>query len=235
MTPFSLQARWITVQEAERTWRFDALFLSSGWHCTFGQGCKGIHPSHDPDRFDGCCTLGAGITDAEDFGVVNNAASTLGSDRWQYANHAKKKNWWKRKPNGDIFTRVVNGGCVFLNRPGFAGGPGCALHAQALADGVNPLHRKPNVCWQVPLRIDESTAADGARLTTVRRWERLDFGTDGEPLQWWCTDAYANGEQHPEHHQQTWQHMESELRALCGDRVFNELADALSVRKIPNL
>ncbi len=227
----SLQPKWVEIPGEDRLWRFDAPFLRSRWKCSFGSGCHGIHPTQDHARADGCCTYGAGITDAEDFGVVTKAAALLSEDEWQFARRARRTNWWKRKPNGDIFTRVVQGGCIFLNRPGFPTGPGCALHAKALTEGVNPLHRKPNVCWQLPLRIDEDHSGD-VRRTTVRRWERLDFGTEGEPLRWWCTDGYgdpsnaadpANQGTHP-----AWRELEAELRALCGDHVFEALAVALA-------
>jgi hypothetical protein len=229
--PVALQAKWVLIPDGDRLWRFDAAFLRSDWRCSFGSGCRGIHPTQDPRRSDGCCTYGAGITDAEDFGVVTKAAQSLTEDEWQFARYAKRKNWWKRKPNGEIFTRVVEGGCIFLNRPGFSTGPGCALHARAIADGINALHRKPNVCWQLPLRVDEDFG-DDRRTTTVRRWERLDFGTDGEPLHWWCTEGFGDGNssrQDPANRgtRPAWQELEPELRALCGDQVFELLAAAL--------
>lgn len=227
-TPVLLSKRWVEIADADRIWRFDALFLTSGWTCIYGNGCQGIHPSQDATRADGCCTLGAGITDAEDFAVVAKAAAALTSTEWQFATLGKRLHWWKRKMNGDIFTRVVQGGCIFLNRPGFHAGPGCALHAKALADGVNPLHRKPNVCWQLPLRIDEATRGD-LQLTTVRRWERQDFGNDGDPLHWWCTDEFAEGQcGDGDTAASAWQTLEPELRALCGDSVFERLAAALA-------
>ena len=37
-------------------------------------------------------------------------------------------------------TRLVDGACIFLNRPGFAGGEGCALHLAAVEAGERP-HR----------------------------------------------------------------------------------------------
>lgn len=228
----SLRRKWIEVIATDRIWRFDALFLRSPWKCSFGHGCRGIHPSQDAQRFDGCCTLGAGITDAEDFGVVAKAAAELLPEEWQFSRQAKTKGWWKRKPNGDVFTRVVRGGCIFLNRPGFGTGPGCALHARALADGINPLHRKPNVCWQLPLRIDEDSVG-GIRRSTVRRWERLDFGSDGEPLHWWCTDGFGDDSNTPadpanQGIRPAWRELEPELRALCGDQVVETLAVALA-------
>lgn len=224
--PVRITRRWVEVAESDRIWKFDAAFLTSGWTCIYGNGCRGIHPPQNPDRADGCCSLGAGITDAEDFGVVSKAASALTPAEWQFFSHAKRTKWWKRKPNGEIFTRVHQAGCIFLNRPGFSGGPGCALHAKALSDGINPLHRKPNVCWQLPLRIDEGDR-NGIRLTTVRRWERVDFGDDGEPLQWWCTDGFADGERTAAS-EPVYRTMEPELRALCGDEVFERLVAELS-------
>ena len=58
---------------------------------------------------------------------------------------------------GDTVSRLVDGACIFLNRPGFHSGPGCALHLAALNRGERPLDWKPEVCWQLPLRrIDET-------------------------------------------------------------------------------
>ena len=227
-TPISLRSRWVEITEPDRLWRFDSVFLTSSWRCIYGNGCRGIHPTHDASRADGCCTLGAGITDAEDFLVVERAANTLDSSTWQFAALGRRKKWWKRQANGELFTRVTEGGCVFLNRPGFPGGPGCALHAKALVDGINPLHRKPNVCWQLPLRIDEESV-NGVRCTVVRRWERQDFGDDGDGLSWWCTDAFgvdANTADLPNAVVST---MEAELRALCGDDVYERLLGALTL------
>jgi hypothetical protein len=224
----TIAPKWVELTEPDRHWRFDRSFLSSGWHCRYGDGCRGIHPSHDPARADGCCTLGAGITDAEDFLVVAQAVKLLDATNWQFASYGRRRNWWKRKQNGDIFTRVTNGGCIFLNRPDFAGGPGCALHAKAMLDGINPLHRKPNVCWQLPLRIDEDHAIDGIRRTTVRRWERGDFGDDGEPLSWWCTDPFADPTAATPLANAVVTTMEAELRALCGDDIYARLVAALA-------
>ena len=52
-------------------------------------------------------------------------------------------------------TRLVDGACVFLNRPGFPGGTGCALHRMALREGLHPLLTKPDVCWQLPVRREQ--------------------------------------------------------------------------------
>ncbi|ANS27926.1 hypothetical protein WSS_A41625 [Rhodococcus opacus M213] len=43
-------------------------------------------------------------------------------------------------------TRRYRGACIFLKRPGFAGGIGCALPAMALRRGIEPLEVKPDSC-----------------------------------------------------------------------------------------
>ena len=52
-----------------------------------------------------------------------------------------------KNETGDWATLVVDDACVFLNRPDFPGGPGCALHRAALDAGERPMDWKPNVCW----------------------------------------------------------------------------------------
>ena len=42
-----------------------------------------------------------------------------------------KRGVWKKVGKDDYRTRLVDGACVFLNRPGFPTGPGCALHQHA--------------------------------------------------------------------------------------------------------
>ena len=63
-------------------------------------------------------------------------------------------------------TRDEGGPCVFLNDADFAGGGGCALHGQALRDGVHPLEYKPDVCWQLPIRRDQdwTKRPDGTKI-----------------------------------------------------------------------
>jgi hypothetical protein len=152
-------------------WRVDVGFLRSGWHCIWGAGCRGIGPEADPDHVLGCCTLGAEFSDDDDARNVAAHAACLTPDQFQHAAEAE---------DGGIFasgdrraTRVVDGACIFLNRAGFAGGAGCALHHGALADGEPPRDWKPVVCWQLPFRIDVEAGAQPVHI--VRRWARADF------------------------------------------------------------
>ena len=98
-------------------------------------------------------------------------------------------------------TRTVDGACVFLNRPGFAGGEGCALHALALRTGRHPLETKPDVCWQLPVRREQDWVdrPDGTRVlvSTVTEFDRRSWGEGGHDLHWWCTsspEAHVGGE-----------------------------------------
>ena len=93
------------------------------------------------------------------------------------------------KPN--LRTRKYKGACIFLNRPGFSGGIGCALHSKALKLGVEPLTMKPDVCWQLPIRRVQEwvTRPDGSEIlkTTITEYDRRGWGSGGEDLHWYCT------------------------------------------------
>jgi hypothetical protein len=55
--------------------------------------------------------------------------------------------------------------------------------------GERPLDWKPNVCWQLPIRLEHHTDTSGWVTTFVREWKRRDWGNDGDDLHWWCTDT----------------------------------------------
>ena len=124
----------------------------------------------------------------------------------------------------EVLTRTVEGGCIFANRTGFAGGIGCALHHLAASKGEHHSFHKPTVCWQVPLHrtIDEQVANDGEPLEvhTIAAYERGHWGEGGADFGWWCLDdetAFVG--RHP-----VYRSMEVELRMMVGDAVFDELA-----------
>ena len=52
---------------------------------------------------------------------------------------------------------------MFLNRPDFEAGPGCALHLHAMNTGQHFSETKPTVCWQLPLRAVDRDEEDDAR------------------------------------------------------------------------
>ena len=123
-------------------------------------------------------------------GSFTPAELAVAAEQWQLKDVARRKGGaTKQNKQGERKTRVVDGACIFLNRPGFAGGIGCALHNGAVQAGERPLDWKPDVCWQLPLRLEEHTDAGGHVTSTLREWKRRDWGAGGAEFHWWCTEA----------------------------------------------
>jgi hypothetical protein len=220
---------WVSFEDEdeERTWVFDVTFLTSNWTCIFGRGCQGVLTGPAPELVHGCCSYGAHFTDSADRRRVEKVAATLTAEEWQFRGKAKKGGIAKKERSGEVVTRIVDGACIFLNRPGFGTGPGCALHHAALARGRNPLELKPDVCWQLPLRRDDTVADDGHVTTTITQWDRKHWGAGGEQFHWWCTEA-------PEAFVGTravYQEMAAELTAMVGKRTFRRLSSYLADRE----
>lgn len=120
-------------------------------------------------------------------------------------------------------TRRVDGACIFLNRPGFSGGAGCALHIGALEAGKRPLDWKPNVCWQLPIRLEHVEDDTGYVTTFVREWKRRDWGVSGDEFHWWCTDspdAFVGREP-------VYKYLRDELVETVGKVVYEQLVELL--------
>ena len=143
---------WVSFEdpEEERTWVFDVTFLTSPWTCIFGRGCPGVLTEPAPELVLGCCSYGAHFIDDEDLARVEAVAATLTDEDWQFRKQGLRRGISKTTPAGETVTRIVQEACIFLNRPGFEGGVGCALHVAAVKRGQRPLDLKPGVCWQVP-------------------------------------------------------------------------------------
>jgi hypothetical protein len=181
-------------------YRLDLTWLTSNWTCIFGRGCQGIYEDR-PD--DGCCTQGAHFTDHDDEQRVRNWAKKLTKKSWQYydeAQPARKNgalNVIEPDPDGEPKTRVVDGACIFLNRPGFAGGEGCSLHHLAESKGVHFVKTKPDVCWQLPIRrsYESIERPDGVTMTVevIGEFDRRGWGEGGADFDWYCT---SNSEAH---------------------------------------
>jgi hypothetical protein len=219
---------WVSFEDPNelRTWVFDVTFLTSRWNCIFGRGCQGVLTGPAPELEQGCCSYGAHFTDDEDVERVEAAARTLTLDDWQYASRAKRGGVVTTDAEGTRTTRMVAGACIFLNRPGFPSGAGCALHQAALKRGVKPMDLKPEVCWQLPLRREDTTDDTGRVTSTITQWDRKHWGGGGEEFHWWCTEA-------PEAFtgsMPVYRAMSSELAAMVGDAVYYQLAAYLDAR-----
>jgi hypothetical protein len=199
-------------------WRVDVGFLRSSWTCLWGNGCKGILDEPAESLMQGCCSVGAEMLDEDEAMLVAALGLTLDPARFQH--HAEAAEGGVFSDRTRTNTRVVDGACIFFNRPGFDGGTGCALHLAGEDAGESVLDWKPEVCWQLPLRIDR----DGA-TATLRRWSRADWGPDGETMHWCCTerptrpgqaDAYVGD-------RPVIESLAEEIEALVGPDVFVEI------------
>lgn len=208
--------------DGDTTWRFDTSFLRSNWTCIWGRGCQGILPEPAEHLGQGCCSIGADLDGEEEAMNIGALAATLEASRFEH--HAEAR-------EGGVFadgtrrgTRVVDGACIFLNGPGFAGGAGCALHIEAVHSGESPTVWKPSVCWQLPVKVDWETGEGDTEVATVRRWERRDWGVEGETMAWCCTEgerAYVGA-------QPVVESMGEELEATVGPTVYVELRRRLA-------
>lgn len=221
---------WVSFEDPEedRNWVFDVTFLESGWECIFGRGCEGVLTGPAPELEQGCCSYGAHFTDKEDAERVEEAALTLTKSQWQFRAKGHKTGVIKKNAEGETVTRMVEDACIFLNRPGFPGGAGCALHRAALERGIEPLDLKPDVCWQLPLRRVDETGPDGHVTTTVSEWARRHWGEGGHEFHWWCTEApEAFGARRP-----VFESMRAELIAIAGKPVYELLEAYMRAREL---
>jgi hypothetical protein len=220
---------WVSFEDPdeERTWVFDVSFLTSNWSCIYGNGCQGVLTAPAPELVHGCCSYGAHLVDGKDARQVEKVAATLTPEEWQFHARGAKSGVIKKNKHGETVTRVVEDACIFLNRPGFPTGPGCALHQVALKRGKNPLELKPEVCWQLPLRREDEVADDGHVTSTIRQWDRRHWGAGGQEFAWWCTESpEAFVGKRP-----VYVEMEAELTEMVGKRTYRMLAAHLSERE----
>ena len=182
---------WLSFEDPheDRTWIFDLTFLTSNYTCIYGRGCQGVLTEAAPEMEQGCCSYGAHFTDRDDQRRVERHAARLTAEQWQFKALGDRRGVVASDPGGSTRTRLHDGACIFLNRPGFPGGAGCALHRAALDRARPPMELKPDVCWQLPLRRVDSTDEVGHVTSTVREWKRRDWGEGGAEFHWWCTES----------------------------------------------
>jgi hypothetical protein len=216
---------WISFEDAEerRTWMFDATFLRSNWSCIYGSGCKGVLDADATHMAQGCCSYGAHFIDDADVQTVVNSAARLTKQQWQNHGHGRRGGFLATNSDGETTTKLVGDVCIFHNGPGFAGGDGCALHIAALQAGERPLDWKPDVCWQLPLRLDHNTDDHGYVTSTLREWKRRDWGPGGEEFHWWCTESdHAFVGTNP-----VYRYLRDEIVELIGEHAYGRMVELL--------
>ena len=148
---------------------------------------------------------------------MEKAAATLTPDEWQ--NHGTKKSVIHENKSGETVTRLVDEACIFLNKPGFAGGVGCAFHIAAMNRGVDHMTLKPEVCWQLPLRREDQVDDEEGHVTSViRQWDRRHWGKGGREFHWWCTespDAFVGTKP-------VYEEMQAELTKMVGAKAYEQ-------------
>ncbi|TQJ07728.1 hypothetical protein [Lapillicoccus jejuensis] len=220
---------WVEFTDPEddgQRFRCDLTWLTSSWTCIYGNGCQGIYADR-PD--DGCCTLGAHFTEDADLERVRAVAGELGPDEWQLRDEAVDAggglplDGWTELEDGVRKTRVVDGACIFLNRPGFPAGQGCSLHQHAVLQGKPATMLKPEVCWQLPIRRAYRTVEqpdDSSYLeVTITEYDRRGWGPGGHDLDWYCS---GNPEAHVGR-EPVYRSSKAELVELMGEGAYEQL------------
>jgi hypothetical protein len=221
---------FVDPEDPDQVFRCDLTWLTSRWSCIFGQGCPGIYADR-PD--DGCCTLGAHFADSDDENRVARAVEQLDAQQWQYRRQGRTGGWTELEDPDAVSegeepsrkTRIVDGACIFLNRGGFPGGEGCALHHLAISQGREVLETKPDVCWQLPIRRQYRTVTrtdDTSYLeVTIGEYGREGWGPGGHDLDWYCS---SNTEAH-QGREPVFLGNRAELVELMGRPAYDTLAE----------
>ena len=92
--------------------------------------------------------------------------------------------------------------------------------------GVAPLELKPDVCWQLPLRREDTVAPDGSVTSSLGEWGRRHWGEGGAEFHWWCTEApEAFSGRDP-----VYRTLRDEIVAMAGQQVYDLVASYLESR-----
>ena len=226
---------WVSFDDPDedgRRWQIDVTFLLSSWQCIFGCGCQGVLTERAPELVEGCCSYGAHFSDRKDRDHIVRVAKQLTAEEWQHRDAGRKKGIYARigkdeDGHPEWRTRLVDDACIFLNRVGFDGGVGCALHVHAMRTGQHHSDVKPEVCWQLPLRRIDDEQDDGTVVSTLTEFARDGWGEGGDDFDWWCTEA-------PEAFTGTEPVYESlgvELRKMLGTKLYRRVVAYLDQRR----
>jgi hypothetical protein len=189
-----------------------------------------VHEKPTPELVQGCCSFGAHFTDRKDREHVERLAKRVPPDLWQFSKRGRRDGIavkvGKHEGKADWRTRLVDGGCIFLNRPGWKSGPGCALHQWGMHTGQHHSELKPEICWQLPLRRVDEVQSDGSVISRLTEFGREGWGEGGDDFAWWCTEA-------PEafvNKRPVYRSLEPELRIMLGNTLYKRLAAYLDER-----
>ena len=139
----------------------------------------------------GCCSHGAHFADKADREAGRCCHRSRSTDaQWQFRAVAEELGGAiQRNDDGDWVTRTHDGACIMLNRatsPAASGVP-CTWRPSTPASA--PMDYKPEVCWQLPLRLTHHLDEVEHSTHTLREWKRRDWGEGGAEFHWWCTEG----------------------------------------------
>ena len=155
------------------------------------QGCQGVLTADATDLEQGCCSYGAHFVDEDDANatlglrrpadrraVAAPAASPCGEGARSVATAtARSSPAWSATPASSS------------TDPASPAAPAARCTVPRSTPASGPLDWKPAVCWQLPLRLVETTDESGQVTSTLREWKRRDWGAGGYEFHWWCTEA----------------------------------------------
>ena len=136
---------------------FDVTFLTSPWTCIFGRGCPGIaHRARRPS------SSRAAAATAPTSPTRPTASGSAKRGRAARARRvAVPRRGRGRSAGRSTRTTTASGSPASSTAPASSStgpasppAPGCALHQAAVARGERFIDWKPDVCWQLPLRLE---------------------------------------------------------------------------------
>jgi len=221
---------WVSFEDPheQRTWLFDLTLLTSRYRCIWGQGCRGLGAPAQAAHTRGCCLDGPYLADEEDAERVTEHVAGLQPEHWELMSLATRRGGpMYRDPSGRWRLRRHKSGCILLNREGFLGGVGCALHVAALDRGRDPRAYKPEVCSELPLRRVDYDDGPGWVLSVIGEWRRRDWAArPGSDEGWWCTEvreAFCG-------QQPLYRTMQPELVSMVGEDAYLLLVEHIKAR-----
>ena len=219
---------WLSFEHEGDTYMFDITFLTSNWRCIFGEGCKGVLDHDATELGHGCCSHGAHFADKADRLRVRRLIDRLSAEQWQLRSIARRSGGAiEHNDSGEWVTRIHDGACILLNRPDFDRGAGCALHVAALDEAERPMDWKPEVCWQLPLRLTHHADEVKHSTHTLREWKRRDWDEGGAEFHWWCTEgpeAFVDD-------RSVLETLRDEIVGLVGAEVYDKLIEEVALRR----
>lgn len=217
---------WFEVEDDdENYWLIDMTFMLSTYTCTFGCGCVG---AWEMEKMPGCCATGPFFEEDEDPHRLQQYVDQLKPEHTANYDEIKKR-WFIERPKQSQ-VRKVNGMCIFYNQGTSEDGSiGCALHTEAERQGEDWRDWKPNICWQIPLRVDHE--GDYDVLTAWDRDEHGGWGNGENPSGgFWCIDDQANyppAKYHengiPMVNPRVYESLENEITRIIGRNAYNAL------------